>query len=198
MSTLIEILIFLVQTLASVYLLAILLRFLMQLARANFYNPISQLVVKLTNPVLLPLRKVVPGLWGIDLASLILALGFHWLVLEILVLLKAGTLISPITALIWSLIGNALYVANIYLVSFFVIMIASFVAPFSRHPALVLIFQVAEPFLAPFRRLIPPTGGIDLSLFFASIALYVIRMALNGIAGELGVPGGLLLGSLPF
>lgn len=196
MSTLIEILTFVIRSLASVYLIAIVLRFLMQIARADFYNPISQLIVKVTSPILVPLRKVIPGLRGIDFASVVFALLFHFLVLEILILLMTGGLHSPLKVLLWSFLGCCLLVVHIYLILFFIIMIASFVAPHSRHPALMLIYQIAEPVLAPLRRLIPPTGGLDLSMFFAGLALYVIRIAILGVGNSVGVPWDLLLGSI--
>lgn len=193
MSTVISIVHFLLNTLGSLYLLAICLRFLMQLARADFYNPISQLIVKITNPLLLPLRKIIPGLWGIDMASVVFALVFHGLMIELIALIY-GTLFSPFSVLFWVLIGTLLFVSHIYLILFFVVMIASFVAPYSNNPALVLIAQIVEPILAPFRKIIPPAGGFDFSMLFASLAIVVIRMALQGVAASSGVPLNLLLG----
>jgi YggT family protein len=192
MSTIISIVQFLLNTLGSLYLLVICLRFMMQLARADFYNPISQLIVKLTNPILLPLRKIIPGLWGIDMASIVFALAFHALMIEILVL-TYGTYVSPFKALFWGLIGTLLFVINTYLILFFGVMIASFVAPYSSNPGVTLIIQIVEPVLAPFRRIIPPAGGIDFSMLVASLGLVVIRIALQGIAAGSGVPGQVLL-----
>ena len=194
MSTLVSILHFLINTLGSLYLLAICLRFLMQLARADFYNPLSQLIVKLTNPVLMPLRKIIPGLGGVDMASVVLALLFHTLMVEVLILVEHGIIYLPFTVLYWALLGTILFVTHIYLILFFVVMIASFVAPYSHQPALILIYQIVEPLLAPFRKLIPPTGGFDFSMLFASLALMVVRMALQGVAASTGVPLGMLLG----
>ncbi|MEY4590466.1 MAG: hypothetical protein RL497_2542 [Pseudomonadota bacterium] len=194
MSTLVSILHFLLNTLGSLYLLAICLRFLMQLARADFYNPLSQLVVKITNPVLMPLRKIIPGLWGVDMASVVLALLFHTLMVELMILVVHGALYMPFTVLYWALIGTLLFVSHVYLILFFVVMIASFVAPYSRNPALVLVYQIVEPLLAPFRKIIPPTGGFDFSMLFAGLALMVVRMALQGVANSTGVPLGMLLG----
>jgi YggT family protein len=193
MSTIISILHFLLNALGSLYLLAICLRFLMQLARADFYNPISQLIVKVTNPILLPLRKIIPGLWGIDMASIVFALLFHALMIEVLGLIH-GVLYMPFSVLFWVLIGTVLFVSHIYLILFFVVMIASFVAPYSRNPALMLVGQIVEPLLAPFRKIIPPAGGFDFSMLFASLGIVVVRMALQGIATSSGVPLGMLLG----
>lgn len=194
MSTIISILHFLLNTLGSLYLLAICLRFLMQLARADFYNPISQLIVKITNPILLPLRKVIPGLWGVDMASVVFALVFHAVMIEALGLLLHGDFYMPFSVLFWALIGTVLFVSHIYLILFFVVMIASFVAPYSRNPALMLVGQIVEPLLAPFRKIIPPAGGFDFSMLFASLAIVVVRMGLQGVAAGSGVQLGLLLG----
>lgn len=188
MATVIQIFTFLVQVFGSLYLSVILLRFLLQSARADFYNPISQLLVKITNPILLPLRRVVPGLWGIDLASLILALLFHWLVMQILIFIHGGGFISPIWMIVWSIIGILLNIIIIYIAAGFVIFITSFIAPYSRHPALILIRQLMEPLMAPIRRFIPPTGGMDFSLFFVGIILIVIRMVVVGVGQSLNTP----------
>lgn len=195
MDTLIKILYFLINLFGSLYLSAILLRFLLQVARADFYNPISQLLVKITNPVLRPLRKLIPGLWGVDLASLVLALLFHWLVMQILILVTgAGSLMAPHLMIVWALIGITLNIITLYLFAGFVLFITSFVAPYSRHPAIVLIHQLLEPLLAPVRRYIPPAGGLDFSLFFVGIFLVVMRMMVMGIGGSLNVPFNYLIG----
>lgn len=195
MNTFIQILFFLINLFGSLYLSAILLRFLLQAARADFYNPISQFLVKITNPVLLPLRRIIPGLWGIDLASLVLAILFHWLVMQILILVTgAGSLIGPHLMIVWALIGIALNIITLYLFAGFVLFITSFLAPYSRHPAIVLVHQLLEPLLAPVRRFIPSVGGLDFSLFFAGIFLVVMRMMVIGIGNSLKVPFSYLIG----
>jgi YggT family protein len=195
MNTFIQILYFLINLFGSLYLSAILLRFLLQAARADFYNPISQFLVKITNPVLLPLRRIIPGLWGIDLASLVLAILFHWLVMQILILVTgAGSLIGPHLMIVWALIGIALNIITLYLFAGFVLFITSFLAPYSRHPAIVLVHQLLEPLLAPIRRFIPSVGGLDFSLFFVGIFLVVMRMMVMGIGSSLKVPFSYLIG----
>lgn len=194
MVTIIEILSFLIRVFGSLYLSIILLRFLLQLARADFYNPVSQMFVKLTNPILKPLRRVIPGFWGIDLACVVFAILFHWLAMQLLLIVNGHSLVAPHYMLAWSLIGIILNVSMLYTVAGFVLVIASFLAPFSSHPILVLVRQLMEPLLAPVRRVIPPTGGLDLSLFFVMIGLVVIRMAVSGIGSSIGTPFGALIG----
>lgn len=194
MNTLIEILIFLIRVFGSLYLSLILLRFLLQTARADFHNPVSQMLVKLTNPLLKPLRRVIPGIAGVDLASLVLAVIFHYLVMQIMLMVAGYGLISPLRMLAWSLIGVVLNIIMLYLIGSFVVMIASFVAPYSRHPALILVRQLMEPLLAPVRRFIPPMGGLDFSLFFVGIFLYVMRILVHGIGSSIGTPFPFLIG----
>lgn len=193
MATLIKIAIYLINTLGSLYLLIIVLRFLLQIARADFYNPISQAIVKLTNPILIPLRRVIPGIFGVDVASLVFALLTQIIIIECIFLL-AGYGMAPITnAIIWSLLGLVQQVLNIFFICLIVIFIASWVAPYSHHPVLVLIRQVVEPLLGPLRRLIPPVGGLDFSVFVAFMSLWIVGIVLHDLASAAGLPAGLFV-----
>lgn len=194
MKTLTDILSFLVYTFGTLYFYAILLRFLLQTARADFYNPISQLLVKVTHPLLAPLRRVIPGVRGVDVACLVLALLFHWLVMQVLLLIGGYPWIAPHWMLAWSLISLILNVITLYLFAGFVVFVSSFIAPYSRHPALVLVRQLLEPLMVPIRRFLPPAGGLDFSLFFVGIGLIVLRMLVQGFGAQLRTPFGLLLG----
>lgn len=194
MDTLQEIIVFLIRVFGSLYLSLILLRFLLQAARADFYNPISQLLVKLTNPLLIPLRKVIPGMWGIDLASLVLALLFHWLIMQLVLLVSGYGFGPPLAMIAWSLIAITLNIINIYLFAGLVLFISSFLAPHSTHPVLLLVRQLLEPLLAPVRRFIPAVGGLDFSLFFAGIFLVILRMIVISVGRNFQTPFGLLIG----
>lgn len=194
MQTLIDILVFLINVLGSLYLSVILLRFLLQMARADFYNPVSQMLVKVTNPLLLPLRRIIPGLWGIDLASLVLAILFHWLVMQLAVLVSGGPFIPPHLMIVWALFSISLNIITLYIVAGFLLFITSFLAPHSRHPVIILVHQLLEPLMAPIRRFIPPAGGLDFSLFFVGIFLMVLRMAMIGMGNSIRVPFGSLIG----
>lgn len=171
-------LIYVLQTLGQLYILLVLLRFVLQLVRADFYNPLSQFVVKATQPLLLPLRRIVPGLGGIDFASLVLALLVH-MALSLAVLLIAGAssaeLVSalPILAL-WCLISLASLFVKIFFFALIISVILSWVAQGNRHPAVELVHQVCEPVLSPIRRFIPDLGGIDISPIFAFLALNLL------------------------
>lgn len=174
MSTTAEIAIYLIRTLGSLYLLLVLLRFLLQLARADFYNPISQFVAKATSPVLMPLRRVIPGVFGVDLAALVLALLVQWLVIQLVVLIANGALLNPAYALPWSGLKVLSLILTIYFWSLIISIIASWVAPFSQHPALMLVRQLVAPLMAPFQKLIPSMGGIDITPIFAFMVIHVL------------------------
>lgn len=194
MGPLAEIGIYVIQTLASLYLLIVMLRFLFQLVRADFYNPISQFVVKATNPLLLPLRKAIPGLFGIDLASLVLALLVQWLVIQVVASMGGSGLLNPLLVLTWGLLGLLSMTVNIFFWGMIVMIIVSWVAPQSYHPALLLLRQLVEPVMAPFRRLIPPMGGLDISPVFAIVALNVVLILIRHIANAVGLDAQLALG----
>ncbi len=163
MNALIEIGIHILRTLGSLYLLLVLLRFLLQWVRADFYNPISQGISKATNPLLLPLRRLVPGLYGIDIASLVLALIVHWFVLQLMLFILGLGIVNPGYLFIWGIIGILKTFVSIYFYGMFIYIIASWIAPFSSNPALVLLKQIILPAVEPLRKIIPPLGPIDLS-----------------------------------
>lgn len=167
-------LIFIIQTLGSLYLLIVLLRFILQLVRANFYNPLCQFVVKATQPLLKPLRRVIPSLFGLDMSSLVLALLLQ-ILLFVVVLTLNGYQAFTVLLLPWALIGIFSLFLKILFWSMIISVILSWVAPGSRSPGAELVYQITEPVLAPFRRLIPNLGGLDISPIFAFIAIQLIQ-----------------------
>ncbi len=190
MSGFAEALIYIVQTLGSLYLLIVLLRFILQLVRADFYNPLSQFTVKATQPLLKPLRRIIPGFGGLDLASLALAILVQ-LVLMVVVILIAGA--NPASVglqlLVWAIIAVTSLFLKIFFFAMIVSVILSWVAPGSYNPGAQLVNQICEPLLAPFRRLLPNLGGLDISPIFAFIALNLIdRFVIGNLAMMSGMP----------
>ena len=177
MSGFAEALIYIVQTLGSLYLLIVLLRFILQLVRADFYNPLSQFTVKATQPLLKPLRRIIPGFGGLDLASLALAILVQ-LVLMVLVILIAGANPAAVglQLLVWAIIAVTSLFLKIFFFAMIISVILSWVAPGSYNPGAQLVNQICEPLLAPFRRLLPNLGGLDISPIFAFIALNLVDM----------------------
>lgn len=183
MGTISEIGTLLIHTLGSLYLLAVLLRFLLQLARADFYNPITQVIIQITEPGVRVFRRFIPGIRGVDLSSLVFALLIQMAAMMALVFLN-GIALPPIGLILtWSVLGLLSFILNIYFWSILISIVASFLAPFSTHPALVLVRQITEPVMAPFRRLLPPMGGLDLSPIFVFLAIQIIRVILIAPAG---------------
>lgn len=194
-SALIESLFYIIRTIGSLYLLLVLLRFLFQLVRADFYNPISQTIAKATNPLLIPLRKVVPGYRRIDFASLVLALLVQALIIQMLFFIAGQGFVNVLSLLGWSLVGILKTFASIYFWGLIIVIVASWIAPFSQNPALVLVRQVIEPAMAPLRKIIPPLGVLDLSPIVAFMILHVVNNYLiPAIAVSVRMPLGLVSG----
>ena len=163
------------------YILIVLLRLLLQLVRADFYNPLSQFIVKATNPILLLLRKIIPSVFGIDTASLLLALVLQMVAIQLLGYVGGHSTFPIIALLITSIYKLILMILNIYFFSFIIIVIISWVAPHTQNPAISIINSLTEPVLRPIRSVIPPLGGLDLSIMVAMLGIYIIKILL-GIA----------------
>jgi len=182
--------IYVLQTLGSLYLLIVLLRFILQLVRADFYNPLSQFIVSATQPLLKPLRKVIPSIAGLDSASLILAILVQLLVMALtLILMGYGVGGFMLELLVWAVIGITSLFIKVFYFALIGSVILSWVAQGSYNPAVLLINQICEPLLAPFRKILPNMGGLDLSPIFAFIALNLVDMLVVGnLAAMSGLP----------
>lgn len=170
-------LVFLVEIIFGAYALIVMLRFLLQWVRADFYNPLSQFIVKATSPLLNPLRKVIPSLGGKDTASLVLA----WLVLslEVLLILAFNGQGFQLPAALALAVPRLLdLVINVFLFSILIQVILSWINPGTYNPAIGVINSLTEPLLGPARRVIPPLGGLDLSPMLVMIGLYLLKMLL--------------------
>lgn len=196
MQVLSEIAEFIITSIGGLFFLAVLLRFLLQVARADFYNPISQGLVKLTNPLLKPLRRIIPGVFGIDFAALVLALLTKFVIILLVALVNGVTEPNFALVLVWSLLSVVVTILNIYYFALLVSIITSWVAQGSHNPAVVLIQQLGEPIMAPFRRLLPAMGGIDFSPMLAFAAIYILQILLNAAAGSFGLYPKFFLGFL--
>ncbi|WP_304639226.1 YggT family protein [Pseudomonas sp.] len=186
--------VYVIQTLGSLYLLVVLLRFILQLVKADFYNPLSQFIVRATQPLLAPLRRVIPSAAGLDLASLVLAVLIQMLLMAIIVMLMGYALPNVLQLLVWSLVAVTALFLRVFFFALIISIILSWVAPRSSNPAAMLVQQICEPVMAPIRRFIPPLGGLDLSPIFAFIALRLLDMLLiANLAAATGMPTGLTL-----
>ncbi len=166
---------FLIQVLFDLYILVVMLRFVLQLVRADFYNPISQFCVKMTGPLLKPLRRIIPGIGGIDFASVVLMLLLKFFEL-LLIMLVAGQAAPAQMALALTLPELIELVINVFLFAILIQVILSWIGPGTYNPATALLHSITSPVLRPAQRLIPPIGGIDLSPMAVLIILQLLKM----------------------
>lgn len=167
---------FLITTLFDLYLMVVILRMWLQLARADFYNPFSQFIVKATHPVLAPMRRVFPSLGGFDTASFVLAL-LVVVAKVVLLSLMAGAGIDIVTILLFALVS---VVKQAGVLLFWMLLIRAILSWFNQgyNPIVMVMGQLTEPVLAPIRRIIPPMGGLDLSVMVLIIGLNFLNMLL--------------------
>ena len=164
----------------------IVLRVLLQWVRANFYNPICQFLYKATNPVLMPLRKVIPPWRNLDIAGIVLA----WLATALkLVLLYAtvGQALGVLGLSVLALADLVDFALLLYIVLVLVRVVLSFVGADSYHPVVPLVMQLTEPVLKPFRRLIPNVGGLDFSPMVLLLAITLARVLVAKPLLDLGL-----------
>jgi YggT family protein len=167
----------LVKVICNLYLFIVLLRLVLQLTRADFYNPISQGIVKATSPIVLPLRKVVPAIGRLDTASLVLALGVQLLTVFLVVLIN-GVAISPVSYAIFTLAGTLYHLLDLYFWAMLISVILSWVAPTANHPGALLVGQITAPLYRACQRVIPTLGGLDLSPIFIFLAISFLKQVL--------------------
>ncbi len=185
MGALATVLDFLLTTLFQLYIAIVLLRFLLQWARADFYNPLSQFVLKLTTPLLRPLRRIIPGFGGWDLATLVLA----WLLAMVQVTLVGtqisqynipglldGQSLSLFGVMLISLLDIFALSVSLFLIAIIIQAVSSWFNPGHYNPVTVVLYSLTEPLLRPARRLLPPISGIDLSPLLVLLALQVLKM----------------------
>lgn len=170
---------FLVDTLLNLYLMVVMLRFWLQAARADFYNPLSQFIVKATNPLLIPLRRIIPSLGKLDTASIVLIFLVGLAKITVLFMFS-GQGFMP-----WTLLNGALLVVLKEAMSllFWVLIIRAILSWFSqgRNPMEYVLHQLTEPLLAPVRKVIPPIGGLDLSVLIVLIGLQFLQILLQSL-----------------
>ena len=171
---------FLINTLFDLYLMVVILRIWLQLARADFYNPFSQFVVKATDPLLRPLRRVIPGWGGIDNASIVLA--FLVAALKMTILYAVSGAGFPIGQIAFTALMTLF--KETFSIVFWVLIIRailSWVSQGSYNPIEAVLHQLTEPMLAPIRRIIPPMGGLDLSILILIIGLQFFSLMIGDV-----------------
>ena len=177
--------VFLVQTLFGLYIGAVMIRFLLALTRADFYNPVSQFLVKVTNPLLVPLRRVIPSAMGIDLAAIVLML-----VLQAVELMLTGAILGfgfhPAGLVVLSVAELLALLFQIYFFTILIQVILSWVSPGGYNPVVALLYSINEPLLGRARRLLPPIHGFDLSPILVMIFLQLLNILLIAPIRDIG------------
>jgi YggT family protein len=181
-------LIFLVQTLADLFLLAFLLRFIMQWVRANHYNPLSQVVFKVTNPLVVPARRVLPSVAGLDAPTFVVLFVLEVVVTFVLLRLAAlsqsaigvfaASSLNVVDVLFYSVLRLISLTLLLYIGATFIYVLLSWFGDRGRNPMAALLGDVVEPVLRPVRRVLPPVSGLDIAPLIVTVVLYAIRMAL--------------------
>jgi len=156
-------------------------RFILQACRVDFYNPVSQGVVKVTDPVLRPIRLMLPGYRNLDFAALAVALVCQIALLMAVSAMEGGYTGGIVLILVAGLLQVAMLAIQIFWFAITIGIIASWIAPGNYHPALQLLHQISEPLLAPARRLLPAMGGLDLSPIIVFLVLGLLQKMLPAI-----------------
>ena len=173
-------LVYILDTLLALVVWAFLVRLLMQLVRADFRNPFASAILALTNPLILPLRRLLPPVGRVDTASLVAVIGVQVAGQALVILVAAGTAPPLVPLLRASLIALTVNVTYVLTFAIIISVILSWIAPGAYHPVAALCQSLGRPLLRPFQRLIPPLGGLDLSPFFALILLQALRILITG------------------
>ena len=171
----------------ALFLLA--MRFLAQLCGVSPYNPISTGIRKVTDPIVAPINRLIPAGKRLNLGAIAaLILGQVAYIAIMLWILSRFDAFNIVPALIWSALGAAGLLINIVFYSVLAIIVVSFLAPQSNHPAVEFLWQLTEPVMAPLRSIIPPMGGLDFSPILLFIGINVIRVSLANMAVAVGMP----------
>ena len=171
-------LIFILRTLFDLYVLVFVLRLLMQWVRVDTRNPFVQFILRVTNPLVMPLRRLLPPIGRLDSATLMALLGLQMLGTALLV--QVGCIGKPGIApiLLITVLGIVRLVLTVFFWAIIIYAVLSWVSPGGYNPGAALVSSLAEPLLKPVRRVIPTIGGLDLSPIFVLIALQALMMVL--------------------
>lgn len=170
---------FIVDSILTFAVYAFLLRVLLQLARADFRNPLAQAVIALTNWLVLPLRRVLPPAGRFDTASFVALLAVQLAATLVLFRLRTGALFPFVPLAVEALRSLALATLLLYTILIFVYAALSFIAPGARSPATALLASICEPVLRPLRQVLPVIGGIDFSPLVAIVGLTALRILID-------------------
>ena len=193
-TSLLPALLFLLQSVLHIAMLLLVCRFLLQLAKANYYNPVTQLVIKATKPLLWPLQAVLPRMFTLDCSPLVLAwlialalIGLlHWSVLTVGMVDNAG-LIFKLQQLSWLQVGLSalasvcMQVVSVYFWSVILVALSSWIQSLQRQPLVHVLHELISPLLNPVRRYLPANTGIDFSPIIVLLGLQTLMILLKSL-----------------
>lgn len=171
---------FIIKTLAQLYLLLLLLRFWLPWLRADFRNPVAQGILRFTSPLILPLRRILPSISRLDTATVLVAFVIQFLTLLVLLALT-NRVIEPLPVAVTAVFELVILSLNLFFFAILIRIILSWIAPHNYNPITALLTTLSEPILAPFRRLIPAIGGLDISPVFAIILIQACVILLHNL-----------------
>lgn len=171
-------LVFILRTLFDLYILTFALRLLLQWAAVDKRNPLVQFILRVTNPLVIPLRRLLPPIGRIDTATVMVMVGLQ--LLATLLVVRFGCIVGPevLPVLSLAVLNIVRLMLSIFTWSIIIYVVLSWVSPGGYNPGAALVAAIVEPVLAPFRRLIPTIGGLDLSPLFALIGIQAVSMLL--------------------
>lgn len=182
---------FVISTLVDLYVITFFLRLVLQWVRADFRNPLAQFILRVTNPVVLPLRRFIPAIGGLDTATVLAMLAVQSLATALLVPLACLGGAEPGQVLALALLRLGHLILRTYALLMLVYVVMSWVGSGGYNPVARMLASIVEPVLEPFRRLVPTIGGLDISPVFALIAIeFLNRLLPSGtIVAGLMCPG---------
>lgn len=166
--------IFLIDCLFDFYLFILLLRFILQYLRADYYNPLVQFIVKITNPVVLPLRRYIPGYWGLDMATVAVIVAVTFVKIAFLSWITLNHLPSFFGLVLWMLGDLTLLILKLLFYALLLNILISWINPYQQTPLSSIVAKLTEPLLQPFRRFIPPIAGFDVTPIPVMIVLQLM------------------------
>lgn len=177
--------IFLTHVFFDLYIIMLMLRFLLQYFRVNYYHPLTQFIVKSTSFLVVPFRRIIPGFWGIDFATLFVIIGVTLLKGTVFFLLAHKAFTAQNFAF-FTLLTLVDLIISLFFYAILIRVIISWALPFSNSPIVSFIYAITEPMLRQVRRIIPPIAGFDLSPFLVSILLISLKILSVGYLYQVG------------
>lgn len=181
-------LVFIIRTLVDLYIITFVLRIILQWVRADFRNPLTQFILRITNPLVIPLRRFVPPIGGLDTATLIVVVVLELIVTIVVTNLTCSGEPNVLQVISMTVLRVVYLTLRVYLFIILIYVIMSWISPGTYNPAARLMESIAQPVLRPLRRLLPPIGGLDLSALFALIGIQALTMLLpiSRVAAAMG------------